>query len=135
MCDGADTGFVFKSNWGGTWVTNTALSHSDLQGDTSETKPSQPFRVNGFALDPLGWATKNNKDATNTWIWSPSHHPNGTEEFSAENRITEYPNITSGASESNDLRALANAKDKEYFFTQADYEYWANTIQKIQHKE
>ena len=122
MCDGADTGFVFKSNWGGTWVTNTALSHSDLQGDTSETKPSQPFRVNGFALDPLGWATKNNKDATNTWIWSPSHHPNKTVDADKD----QYPNITSGASESNDLRALANAKDKEYFFAQADYEYWAN---------
>jgi hypothetical protein len=124
--DGGDTGFVFKSNWGGTWVSNTALSHSDLQGDTSETKPSQPFRVNGFAMDPLGWATKNNKDATNTWIWSPSHHPNGTEDYSAENRITEYPNITSGASESNVLRALGSMDDKGYFFTQADYGYWAN---------
>ena len=77
-------------------------------------------------MDPLGWATKNNKDATNTWIWSPSHHPNGTEEFSAENRITEYPNITSGASESNELRALGSMDDKGYFYTQADYGYWAN---------
>ena len=125
MCDAADTSFVFKSNWGGTWVSNTALSHSDLQGDTSETKASQPFRVNGFAMDPLGWATKNNKDATNTWIWSPSHHPNRTED-SSENRKTEYPNITADASDSNDLRALGSMDDAGYFYTQADNSYWAN---------
>ena len=125
MCDAADSSFVFKSNWGGTWVSNTALSHSDLQGDTSETKASQPFRVNGFAMDPLGWATKNNKDATNTWIWSPSHHPNRTEDSSL-NRKTEYPNITSGASDSNDMRALGSMDDAGYFYTMADNSYWAN---------
>ena len=36
-------------------------------------------------MDPLGWATKNNRDATNTWVWSPSHHPNRTED-SSENK-------------------------------------------------
>ena len=125
FCDSADNAYVFASNWAGTWVSNTALSHSDLQGDTSETKASQPFRVNGFAMDPLGWATKNNKDATNTWIWSPSHHPNRTEDTS-ENKKNEYPNITSGASDSNDLRALGSMDEKDYFRTQADNSYWAN---------
>ena len=125
FCDGSQNAFVFKSNWGGTWVTNTALSHSDLQGDTSETKASQPFRVNGFSMDPLGWATKYNKDATNTWIWSPSHHPNRTED-SSENKKNEYPNITSGASDSNDLRALGSMDDKGYFYTMADNSFWAN---------
>jgi len=125
FCDSADNAYVFASNWAGTWVSNTALSHSDLQGDTSETKASQPFRVNGFAMDPLGWATKNNKDATNTWIWSPSHHPNRTEDTS-ENKKNEYPNITSGANTSNDLRALGSMDDKDYFRTQADNSYWAN---------
>ena len=114
MCDGADTGFVFKSNWAGTWVTNTALSQSDLQGNID--------RVNGFALDPLGWATENDKDATNTWIWSPSHHPNRT--VNADKN--QYPNITSGAADSNDLRALSNMKDADRFFTQTDNEFWAN---------
>ena len=125
FCDSADNAFVFKSNWAGTWVANTALSHSDLQGDTSETKASQPFRVNGFAMDPLGWATKNNRDATNTWVWSPSHHPNRTED-SSENKKNEYPNITSGASDSNDLRALGSMDDKGYFYTMADNSFWAN---------
>jgi len=125
FCDSADNAYVFASNWAGTWVSNTALSHSDLQGDTSETKASQPFRVNGFAMDPLGWATKNNKDATNTWIWSPSHHPNRTEDTS-ENKKNEYPNITSGANTSNDLRALGSMDEKDYFRTQADNSYWAN---------
>ena len=125
FCDGSQNAFVFKSNWGGTWVTNTALSHSDLQGDTSETKASQPFRVNGFSMDPLGWATKYNKDATNTWVWSPSHHPNRTED-SSENKKNEYPNITSGASDSNDLRALGSMDDKGYFYTMADNSFWAN---------
>jgi len=125
FCDSADNAYVFASNWAGTWVSNTALSHSDLQGDDSETKASQPFRVNGFAMDPLGWATKNYKDATNTWIWSPSHHPNRTED-SSENKKNEYPNITSGANTSNDLRALGSMDDKGYFYTQADNAYWAN---------
>ena len=124
-CDGAANAYVFAGNWAGTWVTIQALSHSDLQGDDSETKASQPFRVNGFAMDPLGWATKNNKDATNTWIWSPSHHPNRTEDTS-ENKKNEYPNITSGASDSNDLRALGSMDEKDYFRTQADNSYWAN---------
>ena len=115
FCDGADAGFIFKSNWAGTWVTNTALSQSDLQGNID--------REEGFALDPLGWATENDKDATNTWIWSPSHHPNRAVNVDKSN----YPNITSGASDSNDLRALSNMKDKEYFFTQDDTEFWANS--------
>ena len=115
FCDGADTGFIFKSNWAGTWVTNTALSQSDLQGNID--------REEGFALDPLGWATENDKDATNTWIWSPSHHPNRAVNVDKSN----YSNITSGASDSNDLRALSNMKDKEYFFTQDDTEFWANS--------
>jgi len=114
FCDGADSSFVFKSNWAGTWVTNTALSQSDLQGNID--------REEGFALDPLGWATENDKDATNTWIWSPSHHPNRAANVDKSN----YSNITSGASDSNDLRALSNMKDKEYFFTQDDTEFWAN---------
>tara|TARA_R100001082_G_C4358828_1_gene158277 strand:- start:407 stop:2140 length:1734 start_codon:yes stop_codon:yes gene_type:complete len=122
FCDGAQNAFVFKSNWGGTWVTNTALSHSDLQGDTSETKASQPFRVNGFAMDPLGWATKYNKDATNTWIWSPSHHRNRTLNANKD----QYHNITSGASTSNDLRALADMKDADRFYTMSDNSFWAN---------
>jgi len=33
FCDSADNAYVFASNWAGTWVSNTALSHSDLQGD------------------------------------------------------------------------------------------------------
>ena len=41
-------------------MSNTALSHSDLQGDEAEDGGSQPFRVNGFAMDPTGWAKKNN---------------------------------------------------------------------------
>ena len=114
FCDGADSSFIFKSNWAGTWVTNTALSQSDLQGNID--------REEGFALDPLGWATENDKDATNTWIWSPSHHPNRAANVDKSN----YSNITSGASDSNDLRALSNMKDKEYFFTQDDTEFWAN---------
>ena len=125
FCDSADNAYVFASNWAGTWVSNTALSHSDLQGDTSETKASQPFRVNGFAMDPLGWATKNNKDATNTWIWSPSHHPDRLEDTST-NKKPEYPNITSGANTSNDLRARGSMDDEDYFRTQADNSYWAN---------
>ncbi len=114
FCDGADTGFVFKSNWAGTWITNTALSQSDLQGNIDREK--------GFALDPLGWATENDKDATNTWIWSPSHHPNRTLNANKD----QYPNITSGASESNELRALSDMKDADRFFTQDDNEFWAN---------
>ena len=114
FCDGADSSFIFKSNWAGTWVTNTALSQSDLQGNID--------REEGFALDPLGWATKNDKDATNTWIWSPSHHPNRTVNANKD----QYPNITSGASDSNDLRALADMKDADRFFTQTDNEFWAN---------
>ncbi len=114
FCDGADSSFIFKSNWAGTWVTNTALSQSDLQGNID--------REEGFALDPLGWATENDKDATNTWIWSPSHHPNRAVNVDKSN----YSNITSGASDSNDLRALSNMKDKEYFYTQDDTEFWAN---------
>ena len=125
FCDSADNAYVFASNWAGTWVSNTALSHSDLQGDDSETKASQPFRVNGFAMDPLGWATKNNKDATNTWIWSPSHHPDRLEDTS-ENKKDPYPNITSGAADSNYLKALASMDDEDYFRTQADNSYWAN---------
>jgi len=125
FCDGAANAYVFEGNWAGTWVTNTALSHSDLQGDTSETKASQPFRVNGFAMDPLGWATKNNKDATNTWIWSPSHHPDRLEDTS-ENKKDPYPNITSGAADSNYLKASASMDDEDYFQTQADNSYWAN---------
>jgi len=125
FCDGAANAYVFEGNWAGTWVTNTALSHSDIQGDTSETKASQPFRVNGFAMDPLGWATKNNKDATNTWIWSPSHHPDRLEDTS-ENKKDPYPNITSGAADSNYLKALASIDDEDYFQTQADNSYWAN---------
>jgi len=124
-CDSADNAYVFAGNWAGTWVSNTALSHSDLQGDTSETKASQPFRVNGFAMDPLGWATKNNKDATNTWIWSPSHHPDRLEDTS-ENSKDPYPNITSGAADSNYLKATASMDDPDYFQTQADNSYWAN---------
>jgi len=124
-CDGAQNAYVFAGNWAGTWVSNTALSHSDLQGDDSETKASQPFRVNGFAMDPLGWATKNNKDATNTWIWSPSHHPDRLEDTS-ENKKDPYPNITSGAADSNYLKALASMDDEDYFRTQADNSYWAN---------
>ena len=123
FCDSADNAYVFASNWAGTWVSNTALSHSDLQGDDSETKASQPFRVNGFAMDPLGWATKNNKDATNTWIWSPSHHPDRTVDDEDKD---EYPNITSGAADSNDLRALGSMDEKGYFQTQGSNEYWAN---------
>ena len=122
FCDGSQNAFVFKSNWGGTWVTNTALSHSDLQGDTSETKASQPFRVNGFSMDPLGWATKYNKDATNTWIWSPSHHPDRTLDVDKD----EYPNITSGASTSNDLRALGDMDEADHFFSPSDNNFWAN---------
>ena len=125
FCDGAANAYVFEGNWAGTWVTNTALSHSDIQGDTSETKASQPFRVNGFAMDPLGWATKNNKDATNTWIWSPSHHPDRLEDTS-ENKKDPYPNITSGAADSNYLKASASMDDEDYFQTQADNSYWAN---------
>ena len=125
FCDGAANAYVFEGNWAGTWVTNTALSHSDIQGDTSETKASQPFRVNGFAMDPLGWATKNNKDATNTWIWSPSHHPDRLEDTS-ENTKDPYPNITSGAADSNYLKAQGSMDDKDYFRTQADNAYWAN---------
>ena len=123
-CDQAGNAHVFAGNWGGTWVTNTALSHSDLQGSTSEGE-SQPFRVNGFAMDPLGWATENNKDTTNTWIWSPSHHPNRTED-SSENKKNEYPNITSGTADSNDLRALGSMDEKGYFQTQGSNAYWAN---------
>jgi len=114
FCDGADSSFIFKSNWAGTWVTNTALSQSDLQGNID--------REEGFALDPLGWATENDKDATNTWIWSPSHHPNRAVNVDKNN----YSSLTSGASDSNDLRALSNMKDKEYFYTQDDTEFWAN---------
>jgi len=125
FCDSAENAHVFASNWAGTWVSNTALSHSDLQGDDSETKASQPFRVNGFAMDPLGWATKNNKDATNTWIWSPSHHPDRLEDTS-ENKKDPYPNITSGAADSNYLKASASMDDEDYFRTQADNSYWAN---------
>jgi len=125
FCDSADNAYVFASNWAGTWVSNTALSHSDLQGDDSETKASQPFRVNGFAMDPLGWATENNKDATNTWIWSPSHHPDRLEDTS-ENKKDPYPNITSGAADSNYLKAQASMDDPDYFRTQADNSYWAN---------
>ena len=33
---------------------------------------------------------------------------------------------TDGASESNDLRALGSMDDAGYFYTQADYGYWAN---------
>ena len=125
FCDSADNAYVFASNWAGTWVSNTALSHSDLQGDEAEDGGSQPFRVNGFALDPLGWATKYNKDATNTWIWSPSHHPDRLEDTS-ENKKDPYPNITSGAADSNYLKAQASMDDKDYFRTQADNSYWAN---------
>jgi len=125
FCDGAANAYVFEGNWAGTWVTTQALSHSDLQGDDSETKASQPFRVNGFAMDPLGWATKNNKDATNTWIWSPSHHPDRLEDTS-ENKKDPYPNITSGAADSNYLKATASMDDEDYFQTQADNSYWAN---------
>jgi len=125
FCDSADNAYVFASNWAGTWVSNTALSHSDLQGDEAEDGGSQPFRVNGFALDPLGWATKNNKDATNTWIWSPSHHPDRLEDTS-ENKKDPYPNITSGAADSNYLKAQGSMDDEDYFRTQADNSYWAN---------
>jgi hypothetical protein len=114
MCDGSTNAHVFKGNWAGTWVTNTALSHSDIQGNID--------RVNGFALDPLGWATENNKDTTNTWIWSPSHHPNRTVYADKD----EYPNITSGAQDSSDLRALGTMDDKDYFRTQGANEFWAN---------
>ena len=34
--------------------------------------------------------------------------------------------MTSGAAESNELRALNNMRDADHFFTQADYGYWAN---------
>jgi len=122
FCDSADNAYVFASNWAGTWVSNTALSHSDLQGDEAEDGGSQPFRLNGFAMDPLGWATKNNKDATNTWIWSPSHH---LDRYVYADK-DEYPNITSGANTSNDLRALGSMDEKDYFRTQADNAYWAN---------
>ena len=115
FCDGAANAFCFKANWAGTWVTNTALSHSDIQGNIA--------RVNGFALDPLGWATENNKDTTNTWIWSPSHHPNRTVYANKD----EYPNITSGAQDSSDLRALGSMDLKDYFRTQGENEFWANT--------
>ena len=124
-CDGAQNAYVFAGNWAGTWVSNTALSHSDLQGDEAEDGGSQPFRLNGFAMDPLGWATKNNKDATNTWIWSPSHHPDRLEDTS-ENKKDPYPNITSGAADSNYLKATASMDDEDYFQTQADNSYWAN---------
>jgi hypothetical protein len=76
-------------------------------------------------MDPLGWATKNNKDATNTWIWSPSHHPDRLEDTS-ENKKDPYPNITSGAADSNYLKASASMDDEDYFRTQADNSYWAN---------
>ena len=45
---------------------------------------------------------------------------------SSENKKNEYPNITSGASDSNDLRALGSMDDKGYFYTMADNSYWAN---------
>jgi hypothetical protein len=121
--DAADNAYCFRGNWGGTWISNTALSHSDLQGDDSETKASQPFRVNGFAMDPLGWATENNKDATNTWIWSPSHHPDRTVDDEDKD---EYPNITSGAADSNELMAKGGMENDPKFQTQADNAYWAN---------
>jgi hypothetical protein len=114
MCDGAQNAFVFKSNWGGTWVTNQALGLNDIQGNID--------RLEGFAMDPLGWATKNNKDATNSWIWSPSHHPDRTLDVDKD----EYPNITSGASTSNDLRALGDMDEADHFFSPSDNNFWAN---------
>ena len=114
MCDGAQNAFVFKSNWGGTWVTNQALGLNDIQGNID--------RLEGFAMDPLGWATKNNKDATNSWIWSPSHHPDRTLDVDKD----EYPNITSGASTSNDLRALGDMDEAVHFFSPSDNNFWAN---------
>ena len=117
FCDGAANAYVFEGNWAGTWVTNQALGWNDIQGNVN--------RINGFAMDPLGWATKNNKDATNTWIWSPSHHPDRLEDTS-ENTKDPYPNITSGAADSNYLKAQGSMDDEDYFRTQADNSYWAN---------
>jgi len=117
FCDGAANAYVFEGNWAGTWVTNQALGWNDIQGNVN--------RINGFAMDPLGWATLRNKDATNTWIWSPSHHPDRLEDTS-ENKKDPYPNITSGANTSNDLRALGSMDETDYFRTQADNSYWAN---------
>ena len=68
------------------------------------------------------WATKNNKDATNSWIWSPSHHPDRTLDVDKD----EYPNITSGASTSNDLRALGDMDEADHFFSPSDNNFWAN---------
>jgi len=116
-CDGAQNAYVFAGNWAGTWVTNQALGWNDIQGNVN--------RINGFAMDPLGWATLRNKDATNTWIWSPSHHPDRLEDTS-ENKKDPYPNITSGAADSNYLKATASMDDEDYFQTQADNSYWAN---------
>ena len=117
FCDGAANAYVFEGNWAGTWVTNQALGWNDIQGNVN--------RINGFAMDPLGWATLRNKDATNTWIWSPSHHPDRLEDTS-ENKKDPYPNITSGAADSNYLKAQASMDDPDYFRTQADNSYWAN---------
>jgi len=116
-CDGAQNAYVFAGNWAGTWVTNQALGWNDIQGNVN--------RINGFAMDPLGWATLRNKDATNSWIWSPSHHPDRLEDTS-ENKKDPYPNITSGAADSNYLKATASMDDEDYFQTQADNSYWAN---------
>ena len=117
FCDAADNAYVFASNWAGTWVTNQALGWNDIQGNVN--------RINGFAMDPLGWATLRNKDATNSWIWSPSHHPDRLEDTS-ENKKDPYPNITSGAADSNYLKAQGSMDDEDYFRTQADNAYWAN---------
>ena len=114
MCDSADNAHVFGGNWAGTWVANTALSHSDIQGNID--------RVKGFALDPLGWATENNKDHTNTWIWSPSHHPNRTVTADKD----EYPNIAPGAQTSSELEAKGGMEDETKFQTQSTNEFWAN---------
>ena len=73
-------------------------------------------------MDPLGWATKNNKDATNTWIWSPSHHPNRTVTADKD----EYPNIAPGAQTSSELEAKGGMEDETKFQTQSTNEFWAN---------
>ena len=117
FCDGATNAYVFASNWAGTWVTNQALGIAEIRGNVN--------RINGFAMDPLGWATQHNRDSTNTWIWSPSHHPDRLEDTS-ENSKDPYPNITSGAADSNYLKAQASMDDPDYFRTQADNAYWAN---------
>jgi len=114
-CDSNDNAFCFKSNWGGTWATNTALSQSDLQGDSN--------RLNGFAMDPIGWSTVNNKNATNTWAWIPSHHWNRTN--TSVNKDNYY-NETTDNDPSNQLIAKADMKNPGRHIEQLSYSHWAN---------